>query len=105
MDNLGEVINSYLPLQSLLSNISYDSSRLIQWTCAVLGAFLVGLSGIVPLIIMPDTTKRKKSVSHKDANDTVCSKLHESSDDHNRSSRQLFRSLSTVEHISQVDED
>ena len=105
MENLGEVINSYFPLESLLSNISYDSSRLIQWTCAVLGAFLVGLSGVVPLIIMPDTTKRKKSVSHKDSNDTVFPRSHENGDDHNRSSRTLFRRQSTVDHFSQVDEN
>ena len=84
MENLVEVINSYFPLESLLSNISYDSSRLIQWTCAVLGAFLVGLSGVVPLIIMPGTTKRKKSVSHKDTNDTVCPRSPEKSYDHHR---------------------
>ena len=105
MENLGEIINSYFPLESVLSNISYDSSRFIQWTCAVLGAFLVGLSGVVPLLIMPDTTKRKKSISHKDTNDTVCSIPHENSDDHNRSSRTLFRRQSTVEHFSQIDEN
>ena len=91
MENLGQIINSYFPLESVLSNISYDSSRLIQWTCAVLGAFLVGLSGVVPLLIMPDTNKRKKSISHKDTNDTVCPRPHENNDDHNRSSRTLFR--------------
>ena len=105
MDILGEVINSYFSLESLLSNISYDSSRLIQWTCAVLGAFVVGLSGIVPLIIMPDTTKRKNSVLHKDTDDIVCPKPPENCDDHNRSSRTLFRRQSTVEHFSQVDEN
>ena len=105
MENLGEVINSYLPIQGLLSNISYDSSRLIQWTCAVFGTFLVGLSGVVPLIIMPGTTKRKKSVSHKDSNDTVFPRSHENGDDHNRSSRTLFRRQSTVDHFSQVDEN
>ena len=91
MDNLGQIINSYFPLESILSNISYDSGRLIQWICAVLGAFLVCLSGVVPLLIMPDTNKRKTSISHKDTNDTVCPRPHENNDDHNRSSRTLFR--------------
>ena len=80
MENLEEIIYSYFPLESVLSNISYDSSRLIQWTCAVLGAFLVGLSGVVPLIIMPDTTKRKKSASHKDTNDTGGPRPNENND-------------------------
>ena len=91
MENLGQIINSYFPLESILSNISYDSGRLIQWICAVLGAFLVCLSGVVPLLIMPDTNKRKTSISHKDTNDTVCPTPHENNDDHNRSSRTLFR--------------
>ena len=95
MENLGQIINLYLPLESVLSNISYDSSRLLQWTCAVLGAFLVGLSGLVPLLIMPATNKRKKSISHKDTNDTVCPRPHENNDDHSRSRRKLFsRSIS-----------
>ena len=102
---MGQMINSYFPLESVLSNVSYDSSRLIQWTCAVLGAFLVGLSGLVPLLIIPDTNKRKKSISHKDTNDAVCLRPHENNDDHNRSSRTLFRRQSTVEHFSQVDEN
>ena len=54
---------------------------------------------------MPHTTKRKKSVSHKDTNDTVCPRSPENSDDHNRSSRTLFRRQSTVEHFSQIDEN
>ena len=54
---------------------------------------------------MPDTTKRKKSVSHKDTNDTACPRSPENSDDHNRSSRILFRRQSTVEAFSQVDEN
>ena len=91
MENLGQIINSYFPLESVLSNISYDSSRLIQWTCAVLGAFLVGLSGVVPLFIMPDTNKRKNYISHKDTSDTVCPRPQENNDDHNRSGRTLFR--------------
>ena len=91
MENLGQIISSYIPLENVLSNISYDNSRLIQWTCAVLGAFLVGLSGLVPLLIIPDTNKPKKSISHKDTNDTVCPRPHENNDDHNRSSRTSFR--------------
>ena len=47
---------------------------------------------------MPDTTKRKKSVSHKHTNDTVCPRAPENS-------RTLFIRRSTVGHFSQVDEN
>ena len=35
----------------------------------------------------------------------MCLRPHENNDDHNRSSRTLFRRQSTVEHFSQIDEN
>ena len=33
------------------------------WTSAILGAFVVGLSGLVPLLLLPDTSPVKRFVS------------------------------------------
>ena len=32
------------------------------WTSAILGAFVVGLSGLVPLLLLPDTSPVKRFV-------------------------------------------
>ena len=45
-----------------LSESSMDSgSTWFHWTSAVIGSFIVGLSGIVPLILLPSSNKQKKS--------------------------------------------
>lgn len=45
-----------------LSESSIESgSTWLHWTSAILGSFIVGLSGIVPLILLPSSNKQKKS--------------------------------------------
>ena len=45
-----------------LSESSMESgSTWFHWTSAVIGSFIVGLSGIVPLILLPSSNKQKKS--------------------------------------------
>ena len=66
MSTIEEFVNYYFDPESISVDISYESNRWIPWICAVFGAFLVGLSGIVPLLIMPETTS--KTNSHKDVN-------------------------------------
>ena len=66
-----EALMQYYSLPEFMSiNISYDENKWLAWICAVLGAFLVGLSGVVPLLIMPDTTPTR-SCTHKDVNYTT----------------------------------
>ena len=62
MSTIEEFVNYYFVPDSLSADISYECNKWIPWICAVFGAFLVGLSGIVPLLIMPET------ISHKDVN-------------------------------------
>ena len=64
MSTVEEFINYYFLPEIISSDISYEDNKWIPWICAVFGAFLVGLSGVVPLLIMPDTTTR--ITSHKD---------------------------------------
>ena len=68
METLEEHMHSYICFDDILSGILYKNNRWIPWICAVLGSFIVGLSGVVPLLIVPDTTPRKTSFSHKDVN-------------------------------------
>ena len=69
MEAVDEVIRFYLPLDGVERDISYERNSWIPWISAVLGAFIVGLSGLVPLLIMPDNTPRNSSSqSHKDVN-------------------------------------
>lgn len=63
-----EGLMQYYILPEFMSiTISYEENKWLSWICAVFGAFLVGLSGVVPLLIMPDTTSGR-SCEHKDVN-------------------------------------
>ena len=62
MSTIEEFVKYYFVPESITADISYEGNRWIPWICAVFGAFLVGLSGIVPILIMPET------ISHKDVN-------------------------------------
>ena len=66
MDQFEETIRYYFLSESTLNDSLYERNCWIPWISAVLGAFVVGLSGLVPLLIMPDNTARNTSQSHKD---------------------------------------
>ena len=44
------------------SEIVVPSHSWTTWTSAILGAFVVGLSGLVPLLLLPDTSPVKRFV-------------------------------------------
>ena len=67
MATTDEFVQSYIFPEFISLNLSYEDNEWLAWICAVFGAFIVGLSGVVPLLIMPDTTSGK-SCAHKDVN-------------------------------------
>ena len=70
MATIEGLMQYYILPESMSISLSYEENKWLSWICAVFGAFLVGLSGVVPLLIMPDTTSGI-SCEHKDVNYTT----------------------------------
>ena len=92
-----DLIQHYIFPEFISIRISYEENKWLAWICAVCGAFIVGLSGVVPLLIMPDTSSGK-ATEHKDVN-------YESRKKHSTTSseyRVLNRTISSQQSSTQL---
>ena len=100
MSAIEEFLIQYVLPESISAAISYENNSYIPWICAVCGAFLVGLSGVVPLFLLPDTTPKNISHKVKQIERHRSYECHPSREEH----KQLYRRLSRQEsHVAQVD--
>ena len=99
MSAIEEFVIQYIVPESLSAAISYESNSYIPWICAVFGAFLVGLSGVVPLFLLPDTTPKKATPKFQSKSGKSY-ESHPSREEH----KKLYRRLSRQEsHVAQID--
>ena len=100
MSMIQEFVNYYFVPESISAEISYEGNKWIPWICAVFGAFLVGLSGVVPLLIMPDTTP--KNTERKDVNYGSSKSRQPTTEDQKILSRTLNRRQSQFSQVEIV---